>query len=152
MKADCPEPQSTAFRGECRACGQEGHRATDCPDKPAAVCSNCKEDGHTAHECKKNRVLSRHHVADKLPDEAWQILTKASEEKDIDDFKEVRRFISVIDLGQIANNGSGRPSPIQSSARHELSRPGEGTSSQGYESLPYCPRKVPEAASMLCSR
>ena len=31
-----------------------------------------------------------HHVADKLPEEAWKDLKQASDEREITDFKEVR--------------------------------------------------------------
>lgn len=30
------------------------------------------------------------HIADHLPEEAWAMLKKASDEKDMDDFREVR--------------------------------------------------------------
>ena len=85
MKSECNNPRVLT----CRTCSQPGHLAAECPDKPPSVCNNCKQDGHVAHECKNNRVLSRHHVADKLPEEAWEMLGKASDECDIDDFKEV---------------------------------------------------------------
>lgn len=62
--------------------------ASDCPDK-VQICSNCKGSNHGALDCKNNRVLSRHHVADKLPEQAWEMIGKASDERDIDDFKEV---------------------------------------------------------------
>ncbi len=44
MKADCPEP-AKGFTGTCHHCNQEGHRAAECPEKPAEVCMNCKEEG-----------------------------------------------------------------------------------------------------------
>jgi hypothetical protein len=41
-------------------------------------------------ECKENRKFDLHDIPDKLPEEAWAILKKASDEKDLEDFREVR--------------------------------------------------------------
>lgn len=45
--------------------------------------------GHKTKDCKANRKFDLDHVADKLPEEAWDMMRKASNEKDLDDFREV---------------------------------------------------------------
>lgn len=45
-------------------------------------------------DCKENRKFDLHHVPDKLPEEAWKVLQKASREKDLDDFRDVRPYVS----------------------------------------------------------
>lgn len=48
-------------------------------------------------ECTENRKLEQHSVPDKLPEEALEILKKASKERDLEDFRDVsgRRSPSV---------------------------------------------------------
>jgi hypothetical protein len=46
--------------------------------------------GHLAKDCKENRKFDLGHIADRLPEEAWTMMKKASDEKDMDDFREVR--------------------------------------------------------------
>ncbi|KAL2005611.1 hypothetical protein VTN00DRAFT_10104 [Thermoascus crustaceus] len=81
-KAECTKPR--VFKGPCRICNQEGHPAAECPDKPADVCKNC----HKVMDCKENRRFDLNDIPDKLPEEAWAILKKASDEKDLEDFRE----------------------------------------------------------------
>ncbi|PGH15290.1 hypothetical protein AJ79_02455 [Helicocarpus griseus UAMH5409] len=85
-KAECTKPR--VFKGTCRICEKEGHPASECPDKPADICKNCKQEGHKTMECTENRKFDQHHIPDKLPEEAWAILKKASDEKDLEDFRE----------------------------------------------------------------
>ncbi|PGH09102.1 hypothetical protein GX51_00856 [Blastomyces parvus] len=85
-KAECTKPR--VFKGTCRICEKEGHPASECPEKPADVCKNCKEEGHKTMECTQNRKFDQHHIPDKLPEQAWAILKKASDEKDLEDFRE----------------------------------------------------------------
>ncbi|KAJ5454483.1 uncharacterized protein N7458_005439 [Penicillium daleae] len=92
-KADCPKPR--VFKGACRICSQEGHPASACPEKPADICKNCRGEGHLAHECKENRKFDLGHIADRLPEEAWEMMKKASNEKDMDDFREVLTAIQI---------------------------------------------------------
>lgn len=40
-------------------------------------------------ECTENRKLEQHNVPDKLPEEALEILKKASKERDLEDFRDV---------------------------------------------------------------
>lgn len=40
-------------------------------------------------DCTQNRKFDQHHIPDKLPEEAWAILKKASDEKDLEDFRDV---------------------------------------------------------------
>jgi hypothetical protein len=46
--------------------------------------------GHQTMECKENRKFDLNHIADKLPEEAWALMKKASIERDLEDFREVR--------------------------------------------------------------
>jgi hypothetical protein len=39
-----------------------------------------------------------HHVADKLPEEAWNGLKEASDEREITDFKEVKNLLASVQL------------------------------------------------------
>lgn len=48
------------------------------------------EIGHKTMECTENRKFDLHDIPDKLPEEAWAILKKASDEKDLEDFRDVR--------------------------------------------------------------
>ncbi|KAF8464239.1 hypothetical protein BDZ91DRAFT_795770 [Kalaharituber pfeilii] len=43
--------QGGGFRGTCRICDQEGHRAAECPSKPSRACRICQQEGHFAAEC-----------------------------------------------------------------------------------------------------
>lgn len=45
-------------------------------------------------DCKANRKLDRSNVADKSPEEAWADIKKASDERDIDDFREALQVYS----------------------------------------------------------
>ncbi|KAK2768590.1 hypothetical protein FQN54_000446 [Arachnomyces sp. PD_36] len=85
-KSECTKPR--VFKGTCRICNVEGHPASECPDKPADVCKNCKSEGHRTMECTENRKFDLHDIPDKLPEEAWAILKKASDEKDLEDFRD----------------------------------------------------------------
>jgi hypothetical protein len=40
-------------------------------------------------ECKENRKFDLNIVADMLPQEAWALMKKASDGRDLDDFREV---------------------------------------------------------------
>ena len=46
--------------------------------------------GHQTSECKSNRVFDTSGVADMAAEDAWEALQKADEERDLDDFREVR--------------------------------------------------------------
>ncbi|KAL2045292.1 hypothetical protein N7G274_002375 [Stereocaulon virgatum] len=85
-RADCPNPR--VFTGICRICEKQGHPAAECPDKPPVKCFNCKEEaGHEASECKEKRVFDRSGVPDMSPDDAWNALQKADQDRDLDDFR-----------------------------------------------------------------
>lgn len=45
--------------------------------------------GHKTMDCKENRKFDLNHIPDKLPEEAWAFLKAASDEKDLEDFREV---------------------------------------------------------------
>jgi len=63
--------------------------AAECPTKPADVCRNCTQAGHKAANCTENRKIDRSKVLDMDKTEAWRMLVKASQQRDMDDFKEV---------------------------------------------------------------
>lgn len=80
------------FAGECRRCKEVGHLAADCPQKTATICKNCLKEGHLTSECKDARVLAW----DELHPEwdavmSWTKLVEADKEKDLDDFRLVRK-------------------------------------------------------------
>lgn len=71
-------------------------------------CFNCKEEGrsnllpnsdrtqkfwltlatgHEASECKEKRVFDKSGVPDMSPDDAWNALQKADQDRDLDDFR-----------------------------------------------------------------
>ncbi|KAI9932844.1 hypothetical protein MW887_009096 [Aspergillus wentii] len=85
-KAECTKPR--VFKGPCRICNQEGHPAAECPERPPDVCKNCKMEGHKTLDCTENRKFDLNNIPDKLPEEAWAVLKKASDEKDLEDFRE----------------------------------------------------------------
>ncbi|KAJ6440389.1 zinc finger domain-containing protein [Purpureocillium lavendulum] len=85
--AECPQPRDTT----CRYCKQEGHMVRDCPDKPAMV-------WHLRNACENARKVNRDHVADMSPDEAWAKIEKAVAERDVDDAKEaVQEYVKSLD-------------------------------------------------------
>lgn len=45
-------------------------------------------------ECTENRKFDLNSVPDKLPEEAWAALKKASDEKDLEEFRDVGIFSS----------------------------------------------------------
>ncbi|KAM0117051.1 hypothetical protein ACP6JC_006374 [Aspergillus fumigatus] len=85
-KAECTKPR--VFKGPCRICSKEGHPAAECPDRPPDVCKNCQSEGHKTIECTENRKFDLNDIPDKLPEEAWAALKKASNERDLEDFRE----------------------------------------------------------------
>jgi hypothetical protein len=94
-KVDCTNPKvERAFTGACRVCEKEGHRASECPDKPADMCRICKQEGHKAMECTALRTDAFRDAPDMDPNDAWVVLLKADKEKDMEDFKIVNGVIS----------------------------------------------------------
>ncbi|OGE55644.1 hypothetical protein PENARI_c004G03454 [Penicillium arizonense] len=91
-KADCPNPR--VFTGTCRICEEEGHPAAECPDRPPDVCKNCCLEGHKTIDCKSNRKFDLNLVADLLPEEAWARMKTASDEKDLEDFRDALKAYS----------------------------------------------------------
>ncbi|KAJ5848472.1 hypothetical protein N7455_012429 [Penicillium solitum] len=91
-KSECPKPR--VFKGTCRICEKEGHPAVDCPERPPEVCKNCQAEGHKTMECKENRKFDLNRVADMLPHEGWAAMKKASDERDLDDFREALKIYS----------------------------------------------------------
>lgn len=47
-------------------------------------------------ECKNPKVMNNAHVAEMSEDEAWDLLKKASDERDIGDFKEAVQVLSKV--------------------------------------------------------
>lgn len=54
---DCPEapPPMT-----CRNCGEEGHKAQDCPNERVMICRNCDKPGHMSRDCPEPKDWSKH--------------------------------------------------------------------------------------------
>ena len=50
--------------------------------------------GHQTIDCKNPKAFDLSKIADKTTDEAWAMLTQASEERDITDFKEAVQILS----------------------------------------------------------
>ena len=48
--------------------------------------------GHQTSECKANRVFDTSHLRDMSAEDAWVALHKADEERDLEDFREVRAY------------------------------------------------------------
>ncbi|GFF62378.1 DNA-binding protein HEXBP [Aspergillus lentulus] len=86
-KAECTKPR--VFKGPCRICSKEGHPAAECPDRPPD-----DVPGHKTIECTENRKFDLNDIPDKLPEEAWAALKKASDERDLEDFREGLRVYS----------------------------------------------------------
>ena len=39
------------FKGKCRKCGKQGHKASECKGDKKKVCFNCQKEGHFARDC-----------------------------------------------------------------------------------------------------
>lgn len=55
--------------------------------------------GHKTMDCKDNRKFDLNNIPDKCPEEAWAALTKASNARDLEEFREVYCFICFSVLG-----------------------------------------------------
>ena len=96
-KADCTNPRvEREFTGECRNCGETGHRKADCPTLPAQTCKICKQEGHIATECTANRMFNdatiSRGIAEMSLEDAWTKVEIADKEQDVDMIKEVSLF------------------------------------------------------------
>jgi hypothetical protein len=78
-------------------------------------------------ECKENRKFDLNNVPDKLPEEAWAILKKASDEKDLEDFREVgdRHYSSSLRAVPASNILTGSQGLLQGCPRCHFCRRGE---------------------------
>ena len=54
--------------------------------------------GHKAFGCTNDRKFDTSNIADMTPEDAWELMRKASEERDMDDFRDVRMPYSVMTL------------------------------------------------------
>ena len=52
----------------------------------------CAHLGHKAIECKEDRALDWSKVPDVDPEEAWETLSRADQERDLDDLREVCHY------------------------------------------------------------
>ncbi|KAJ6171287.1 Zinc knuckle CX2CX4HX4C [Penicillium chermesinum] len=89
MKSDCPNPPALAKSAKRRAIWPPS-----APPAPRDICKNCLEEGHIAFECKANRKFDLGNVPDVLPEEAWELMKKASDVNDLDDFREAVKMYS----------------------------------------------------------
>ncbi|KKY21579.1 putative zinc knuckle transcription factor [Phaeomoniella chlamydospora] len=69
-KAECPKPR--VFKGTCKIC-------------------------HEAKDCENKRHMDKNHIPDKTVDEALAMLKAASEDRDLDDFKEAFHILCKAD-------------------------------------------------------
>ncbi|KAK4219733.1 hypothetical protein QBC37DRAFT_409635 [Rhypophila decipiens] len=68
----------------CKECDSPDHLVKDCPER---VCKNCGEKGHTVTACESARFVDRSEYADMSPEDAWKLLLKAVNEREVDDVK-----------------------------------------------------------------
>jgi hypothetical protein len=68
------------------------HPSIDCPTVPK-ICKNCHQEGHEALDCKNKKTLNDSNVADKTEAEAWALLKSASDDRDLDDFKDAVKIL-----------------------------------------------------------
>ena len=47
------------FKGRCRKCGKQGHKASDCRSDKKGVCFNCGQDGHFSKNCPQKKVVEK---------------------------------------------------------------------------------------------
>lgn len=87
-KADCINPRlERPFTGTCHICEQEGHRAAECPDKPAVQCRNCGEVGHISSNCEAARDIGVSTAPTVSSAKAIQMMKDAADEHDLDEFR-----------------------------------------------------------------
>ena len=51
LAVDAKKKGKRRFKGKCRKCGKQGHKAVDCKSDMKGVCFECGEDGHFARDC-----------------------------------------------------------------------------------------------------
>jgi hypothetical protein len=73
-------------------------------------------------ECKENRKFDLNDVPDKLPEEAWKILKKASDEKDIEEFRDVRAIPFPGLFRAVSDNLAGVEDVFQGSSNRIICR------------------------------
>ena len=105
-KVDCQNPRiERPFDGNCRVCDQVGHRAADCPEKPALICRACgvegniifhtrlcqplTERGHVASACSGLRILYGDETPVLPPDEALENLRRIDNDGGATAFRDV---------------------------------------------------------------
>ena len=47
------------FKGKCRKCGKQGHKAAECRSSKQGVCFECGEDGHFARDCPNKKEAAK---------------------------------------------------------------------------------------------
>lgn len=65
--------------------------------------------GHLAKDCKENRKFDTDNIPDMSAEEAWAEMKKASDERDLDDFRKVFKALFIIGWARLTTLTS-RPS------------------------------------------
>ncbi|KMU75952.1 hypothetical protein CISG_05437 [Coccidioides immitis RMSCC 3703] len=93
--------QTRAFSRELAAFARrKGIRLSNVRTRPQTFAKTAKaksflaEKGHKTKDCTENRKFDQHDIPDKMPEEAWAILKKASDERDLEDFREALKIYS----------------------------------------------------------
>lgn len=67
----------------------------DCPSKRPKFCKQCfAENDHNTIDCKNTKKLDLSDVPDMSEGEAWALITKASDDLEVDDFRETLKILS----------------------------------------------------------
>ena len=84
------------FHKSLPADASSGHRASDCPSKPPKACKQCgqKDPDHEVQDCKAKKVIDDSAVPSVSEREAWLMIEGASNDRDVDDFKDAVKVLA----------------------------------------------------------
>jgi hypothetical protein len=63
--------------------------------------------GHRTSDCKENRKFDLNDIPDKVPEEAWAAMKKASDEEDLEEFRKVRILFPCVSSVTVADRVTG---------------------------------------------